>query len=391
MERISALERKYVAEALDNEFRASKRNVFNRRLELACIKNFDRPYAIALANGTCTLHTALAALGVEPGDEVIVPALTMSSPALAVLQNRSVPVFADADVETFTISPDSVRQCITPKTKAIISVSLYGQAPDYNALLGICREFKLLLIEDNALSFSGSYNGRKVGSFGHFASYSFQGSKHLSAGEGGMLIAESKELAEKARRFSSLGFNGIAASGSQLTRDEIQDPQFDRHLTFGFNYKMSELCAAVALAQVERAEELIDRRKAVAKMYQEIVTDCGFLNPQHQPQFYENDYWAFAMKLITEHPERDWYRFRDLFAKNGGVGFYAAWKLTYNEPLFQHQIQYNDNIWQQYTPELCPRAEFLQPRLVQLKTNFGDLAAAEKQAEILRKTISMFS
>jgi perosamine synthetase len=391
MDRISDLERKYVNEALDNEFRSSKRSVFNRRLEVAFLKRFEIDYAISHANGTCTLHSALAACDVGPGDEVIVPALTMSSPALAVLQNQSIPVFADVDPFTFTLDPESVRQCITSKTKAVISVSLYGQPPDYSTLMNVCHENKLFHIHDNALSFSGQYYSKGSSLFGHFASYSFQGSKQLSAGEGGMLITYRRDLAEKARRFSRLGFNGTTAWGSTLTKEEIQDPNFDRHLSLGFNYKMSELSAAVALAQVERADELIGQRMAVAEMYHQALNGVNFFMPQASISMTTNDYWSFALVIHTDHPETDWYRFRDLFKKNGGDGFYAAWKLSYNEPLFQQEVQYYDGVWQQYGPELCPQAEYLQPRLIQLKTNYWNLDDAEKQAEILHKTLSGFS
>ncbi len=390
MERISDLERKYVMEALASGFSASQRSVFLRRLEAAFCEFVPTAYAIAHANGTCTLHTALAALGVGQGDEVIVPSLTMSSPALAVLHNQSIPVFADADARTFTIDLASVRQLITSKTKAIISVSLYGQPPDYPELLNICHEHKLFLIEDNALCLTAGISGQRAGTFGDFASYSFQGSKHLTSGEGGMLVTSHADLAEKARSFSGLGFNGITASGSLRKRDEVQNPQYDRHLTLGFNYMMSELCAAQVLAQVERVDELVGQRKAVAEMFLQAVEACPFLTPQWVPPGYENDFWSLAMILHTEKPETDWFRFRDHFKKNGGDGFYAAWKLSYNEPLFQHEVQYNDDVWQQYGPELCPQAEYLQPRLIQLKTNYEDLKEAEQQAAILKKTLLEF-
>lgn len=390
MDRISDLERKYVLEALDNGFRASRKNIFNRRLEKEFSEKFGINYAIAHVNGTCTMHSALSALGVKSGDEVIVPSLTMSSPSLAVLHNNSVPVFADVDANTFNIDSNSVRKCITPKTKAIISVALYGLPPDYDELLKICNEHGLFLIEDNALCFSGTYHGKIVGSFGHFASHSFQGSKHISSGEGGMLITNYVLLAEKARRFISLGFNGLTASGSTLTPDQIQNPAFDRHLSLGYNYKMSELCAAVALAQLQRSYELVEQRIAVAKLYDEVVSGCDFLTPQHQPDDIQNTYWTYAMVLNTDKPEKDWYRFKELFNKNGGDSFYAAWKLSYNEPLFQREVQHYENVWQQYSNDLCPTAEYLQPRLIQLKNNYWDFNDAKKQAEILDKTIRMF-
>ena len=169
MKRFSELEKKYVLETIDNEFSTSLNSIFNNRLEKKLSEIFNVKYAIGHVNGTATMHTALAALSVKPGDEVIVPPLTMSSTALAVLQNNSIPVFADVDIKTFNIDPNVVKKNITKKTKAIISVSLYGLSPDYDELLKICREYNLFLIEDNAECFLGEYKGKIVGQFGDFA------------------------------------------------------------------------------------------------------------------------------------------------------------------------------------------------------------------------------
>jgi len=388
--KITPLERQYVMEVLDNGFRASKKNVFVRRLEQEFAKTFGVDYAIALANCTCAVHTALAALGVGPGDEVIVPALTMASPAMAVLQNNSIPVFADVDAETFNIDAGSVRRCITPRTKAIISVALYGLPPDYDALLALCDEFHLYLIEDNAQCINGTYKGRVVGSFGHFACYSFQGSKHLTAGEGGMLITRDAQLAEKARKFSGLGFAGLTSTSNTTRRDELQNPAFKRHLTYGFNYKMPELCAAVALAQLQRSFELIHLRRNSAGLFKYPLMFCELLKPQLQPEGYENCYWTYAMQLQTTQPGKDWSRFKKLFIKNGGEAFYGAWQLTYNEPLFRNEVQHQNGVWQRYQKGLCPTAEFLQPRMIQLKTNYLSYKEIEDQLTALGLTIEQF-
>ena len=170
MKRFTDLEKKYALEAIDNEFSTSKNSIFNNRLEQKFCELFNVNYSIGHVNGTQTMHTALAALGVKPGEEVIVPSLTMTSTAFAVLQNNSIPVFADVDRATFNIDPESVKKCITKKTKAIISVSLYGLSPDYDKLLEICKENNLYLIEDNAECFLGTYKGKLVGQFGDFSS-----------------------------------------------------------------------------------------------------------------------------------------------------------------------------------------------------------------------------
>jgi perosamine synthetase len=390
MKRFTELEKKYVLEAIDNEFRTSRNSIFNNRMEQKFKELFNVRYAIGHVNGTQTMHTALAALGVKPGEEVIVPPLTMTSTALAVLQNNSIPVFADVDRETFNIDPESVKKCITEKTKAIISVSLYGLSPDYDRLLEICKEHNLYLIEDNAECFLGEYKGKLVGQFGHFSSFSFQASKHITCGDGGMLTTDNEELANIARRFSSLGYAGVSATQGKITLNDIQDPNYSRHISTGFNYRMSEVNAAVVLGQLERAEELVEQRIKVAKIFDQALAGNNLLIRQAEPEGYKNSYWAYSAILNTDKPEMDWYRFRDLFQKNGGDGYYAAWKLSYNEPLFKNEIQKWDGVWQKYNDELCPAAEYLQKRMIQLKTNYWDLAEAEKQAEILHKTIKTF-
>lgn len=390
MKRITELERKYVNEVLDNEFQTSLNNVYNSKLEKKFSEVFNVKYSIGHVNGTQTLHTALHSLGVGADDEVIVPPLTMSSTSLAVLQNRSIPVFADVDIKTFNISAESIREKITEKTKAIITVALYGLPPDYDEILKICKEHNLYLIEDNAECYLGEYNGKIAGQFGDFASYSFQASKHITSGEGGMLITNEPELADKARRFSSLGYAGIKSTVGKISKKDIQDPNYSRHIELGYNYRMSELNAAVALGQLERIDELVQNRIAVAKLFDEAICENDFLIKQETPSKSKNSYWAYSFILKTEKPSIDWYKFRDIFLKNGGDGFYAAWKLTYNEPLFQNEIQKQENVWQKYGSNLCPNAEYLQPRMIQMKTNYWNLEEAEKQAEILKKTINEF-
>lgn len=380
----------YALEALDNEFNTSKNSNFNNRLEHKFREVFNVKYAIGHVNGTQTMHTALAALGVKPGEEVIVPPLTMSSTAIAVLQNSSIPVFADVDRSTFNIDVDSIIKCITEKTKAIITVSLYGLSPDYDKILEICKKNNIWLIEDNAECFLGTYKGKLVGQFGDFASFSFQASKHITCGDGGMLTTDKEELANNARRFSSLGYAGVSAKQGKITRNDIQDPNYSRHVSLGFNYRLSEINAAVVLGQLERAEELVEQRIKVANIFNQALSGTNLLTRQAEPDGYKNSYWSYSATLNTDNPQKDWYHFRNLFQKNGGDGYYAAWKLSYFEPLFLNHIQKMQGVWQKFLPDLCPVAEYLQPRMIQLKTNYWELAEAEVQAEILSKTIKMF-
>lgn len=390
MERISQLEKQYVMDALDNAFATSLNSIYNTRLEREFAECFHAKYAIGHCNGTATLHVALLAVGVQPGDEVIVPALTMSSTSIPVVLCGAVPVFADSDPDTFEISADSIEKVITPKTKAIITVSLYGLAPDYDRILTLCRKHGLALIEDNAECFLGTYKGRLVGEFGDFASFSFQASKHLTCGEGGMLITNNEELADKARRLNCLGYAGVSAKKGKITRNDIQDPNYSRHVSFGYNYRMSELQAACACAQLERAGELVEQRVKVAALFDEALRGQTLLRRQAVPEDCTNSWWTYCLVLDTDNPDVDWYRFRDLFQKNGGDGYYAAWKLSYNEPAYQDILQHQPGVWQKFDKDLCPHAEYLQKRLIQLKTNYWELEEARRQAEILRKTIEEY-
>lgn len=390
MKRFTDLEKKYVLDVIDSEFNTSKNSIYTNLLEKRFAEKFSAKFAIGHSNGTVTMHTALAALGVKEGDEVIVPPLTMSSTSLAVLNNGSIPVFADVNKETFNIDASAIERVITAKTKAVITVALYGLSPDYDNIIEICKKHGIYLIEDNAECFLGKYKGKLVGQFGDFSSFSFQASKHLTCGEGGMLICNNEQFADNARRFSCLGYAGVSARQGKITRNDIQDPNYSRHVALGFNYRMSELQAAVALGQLERSDELVINRIEIARIFDKIILNSKLFTRQDEPIEYTNTYWSYSMIMNTPKPETDWYKFRDLFQKNGGDGYYAAWKLAYFEPLFKEIVQNWKGVWQKYNPDLCPVAEYLQPRMVQLKTNYWNLQEAEQQADILSKTINQF-
>ncbi len=392
IERISEKERQYVEEVLSMNFRTSANSKMTRRLEEAFAEKFDSKYAIAFCNGTATLHIALEAVGVGLGDEVIVPPLTMSSTTYGVLHANATPVFADVDPETFVISAESIEKCITPRTKAIVVVSLFGLAPDFDAINAIAKKHNLAVIEDDAQCFLGKYKGKTVGTLGDIASFSFQSSKHITCGEGGMLITQSQELADKIRKYSCLGYANVSSSKGKITKTDIQDPNYCRHGSLGWNYRLSDVCSAVALGQVERLEELVQLRQKSAAYFAEAAKDAPFLTPQKTGEEYENAYWAFVTKINDD--SIGWHAFRDKYMELGGDGIYAAWKLTYQEPMFREmtllrrETLLNDGV--NYEDGICPVAEHLQPRLLQFKTNYFDMEEAEKQAEILRKTIQYF-
>jgi len=289
--------------------------------------------------------------------------------------------------DTFTVDPRQIEACLTDRTKAILTVALFGLPPDMDPIMELAGQNDLCVIEDNAQCYLGSYKGRVAGSIGHMASYSFQISKHLTCGEGGMLISDDEALIERARRFGTLGYAAVRASSAQakVTRETIQDPGYERHVTKGWNYRMSELAAAVALAQTERMKELVDQRSRVAALYAQACEGCSWLVPQFVPEGYEHSWWTYSVRLENEGAFT-WHDFRDKYTELGGDGIYAAWLVNHLEPMLRGQRPGS----QKFAPGLCPVAESLQPKLFQFKTNYMNFEQAEYQTEVLARTIAFF-
>ena len=362
-------------------------------LEGAFSDRFKKKFAISFINGTATMHASLEAWGIGPGDEVIITPLTMSSTTFCVLQSGATPIYADIDKDSFNIDPKSIRDKVSKKTKAIIPVSIFGLSPDMEEIMKIAKENKLKVLEDNAETFLGFYKNNVVGHYGDASSYSFQSSKHLTSGEGGMIITDDEDFALNLRRVQSLGYAGLSTKKSKITKDDIQSPDYSRHVTLGWNYRMPELCAAVAYAQTLRIEELVNIRKTVGKIFNEAARDfTSLIQPQYVGSDYEHSYWTWVVKISDK---KLWNDFRNKFVSNGGDRFYGAWKLGYLEPFF---IERNflgrdrfisNNI--DYSHGICPIAEDLQKRLMCFKTNYWDIEDAKKQADILYETCKEFS
>jgi len=385
--RISDLERRYTEEVLQSQFRNSRSSGVIQRLEERFAAVFGVRYAIALCNGTAALHTALHAVGVQPQDEVIVPPLTMMSTTFGVLHAGATPVYADVHPKTFTLDPAQLEAKITSKTKAIMTVSLYGCPPDMDPILQIARKHKIAVVEDNAQCVLGYYKGKIVGSMSGMASYSFQNSKHIGCGEGGMLITDDEDLALKARRFSCLGYAAIGAQSgkSRAPKAALQDPAYERHICLGWNYRIAESAAAIALGQAERIHELVAKRRQSAALFAKAHLGCSWLTPQELPADGRHAYWTYALKL-EERAGLTWHQFRDKYVELGGDGIYAAWMINYLEPVLRGKTMGNQTL----VKGLCPVAESLQPRLLQFKTNYLDLELAREKADALTRTIKFF-
>ncbi|MCW3132482.1 MAG: DegT/DnrJ/EryC1/StrS family aminotransferase [Candidatus Methanospirare jalkutatii] len=265
-------ELKNVIEAVKSGWISSK-GKFIEEFEREFAKYCGVKYGVATANGTVALHLALKALGIGKGDEVIVPTLTFVATANAVTYCGAKPVFVDSHPEYWCIDPEKIEEKITPRTKAIIPVHLYGHPCDMDQIMEIARNYSLYVIEDAAEAHGAEYKSKKVGSFGDISCFSFYGNKMITTGEGGMCLTNNEELAERMRNL----------------RDHAMSKNRKYwHETIGFNYRMTNLQAAVGVAQLKKLDEFVEKKRQIAKWYAEELKE-----------FEEK-------RLIRLHPETEW-------------------------------------------------------------------------------------
>ena len=399
--RFQGKELEYVKEVLDSGFGASTEGGMCQRLERKFAEKVGAKFGITFNSGTSTMHSCLAAAGVGPGDEVIVPALTVISTANVVMHQNAVPIFADISPDTFNIDPEDVKRKITPRTKAIIPVSLYGLAADFDPLMELAKKHNLVVIEDDAQAPMAIYKGRTTGSIGHMSSFSFENSKHMTTGDGGMVTTSDELLAEKIRKHGCLGFRAVQAGDGRVRthKDELQDPDYKRHDSFGWNYRLPEVAAAVGLAQLEKLDFFVDLRQKIAALYAQAISGCNWLVPQYVPEGYTNAYYTYAVKFEGKKKGISWQDFRKKYMEFGGDGIYAAWSVVYLETVFQkgefygkgcpiHCPLYKGNV--KYEKGLCPVAEEIQPKLMQFVNNYSSLEEAKPKVEALRKAIKFY-
>lgn len=385
----------YVKEVLGSEVKSATGGSWNNRLEKMFAEKFGVKYAIACNSGTSALHACLSAAGVGPGDEVISPALTVIMNTFATLYQSAVPVYADIDPDTFTIDPKDIERKITPRTKAIMTVSLYGLPPDLDPIMELAKKHNLIVIEDNAECYLSTYKGRLAGTIGHMSIWSFENSKHISVGEGGIIATNDEILAQRARKCAGIGYKNLQAGEGRvkLNEETFQDPNYKRHDYLGWNYRLPEVNAAIAVAQLERLEEIVNLRMMIAKLYDEAVRGCSWMVPQKVPEGYTNSYFTYAIKYEGEEKIGvPWKEFYHTYKEMGGDGFYAAWSIPYMEPVIADGNYYGKGSSYAgprfaYEKGYCPTAESIQPKLMQLKTNYRDLELAKRKAEALQKTI----
>ena len=280
---LSGNEKKYVNECLDTSW-ISSRGHFVNEFEKQFSKRIGIAHAACVSNGTVALHLALIALGIGRGDEVIVPTLTYISPVNAIKYCNATPIFADSLRDTWQIDPNDIRRNITPRTRAIIVVHLYGQACDMDAIMKIAREHCLFVVEDCAEAFGTLYKGHHVGIFGHISTFSFFGNKTITTGEGGMVVSQDKTLIERARHLKGQG---------------LAEHREYWHDVMGFNYRMTNIQAAIGLAQLERSDGFIERKRAIAAIYSDMLSKMPLELNEEAPETFHS-YWMTSILVPQE-------------------------------------------------------------------------------------------
>ena len=390
----------YIAQVLDWD-NHSENEPFTSRFEKEFAKKVGVKYAIGHNSGTSTLHSCNAAASIGYGDEVIVPAQSVLMNPFSALYHNAIPVFADIDEETFNINPLDLENKITPRTKAIQVAHMHGLPADMDPIMEIAKKNNLVVIEDTAQCVLGKYKGKIAGTIGDLGSWSFESKKHLSTGEGGMVTTNNEEMGTKVRKNTGLGYKVLTAGAPmrQLLPEEFQDPYYKRHDTLGWNYRLNEITSALGLAQLERIDELVERRQKCAEYFLEAVSDCEFIIPQKVPNDYVNSYYTFTVRYLgDEILGKTWKYFYNEYKKMGGDGFYGGVAVSYQEPALSNKeffksgyldLKYK-NLFN-FHDGMCPVAERVQRQMMSFKTNYRNLEEAHRQASILNDLIQSIS
>jgi perosamine synthetase len=284
---LSGNERKYVDECLDSTWISSKGR-FIQEFESAFARYTGVGHAASVSNGTVALHAALLALGIGPGDEVIVPTFTYIAPVNAIRYTGATPIFVDSVRSDWQIDPKQVERRVTARTRAILAVHLYGHPCDMVALGSVAHKSGLYLIEDCAEAFGSRIGNRHVGSFGDVATYSFFGNKTVTTGEGGMVVTQDSALHDRIVRLKGQGL----APNRHYWHDIV-----------GYNYRMTNICAAIGLAQLERADDLLSRKRRLAARYREALRPLP-LQFHDESAGVTHSYWMCSV-LVNEPRHRE--------------------------------------------------------------------------------------
>ena len=326
---LSGNEKKYLCECIDTGWISSE-GPFVKEFEQRMSATVGRKYGIAVSNGTAALEVVVQALGIGKGDEVIMPAFTIISCAMAVTKLGAVPVLVDSDIHTWNMNVDEIEAKITPRTKAVMVVHIYGLPVEMDRILALAKKYNLKVIEDAAEMHGQTYKGKPCGSFGDISTFSFYPNKHITTGEGGMVVADDEELAERCRMLRNLCFR----KDVRYVHDEISD-----------NYRFTNLQAAVGLAQLERLDEFVKRKRAMGKYYTEQLEDIdGLILPIEKTDYAYNIYWVYGI-VLDRKIRADNKTIQKLLAEEG-IGSRTFFWCMHEQPVYQKQGLFSGETYQ---------------------------------------------
>lgn len=327
-------EKRYLCECIDTGWISSE-GPFVKEFEQKMSETVGRKYGIAVSNGTAALEVAVQALGIGNDDEVIMPAFTIISCAIAVTKAGAVPVLVDSDVHTWNMNVDEIEAKITPRTKAIMIVHLYGLPVEVDRVLALAKKYNLKVIEDAAEMHGQKYNGKPCGSFGDISTFSFYPNKHITTGEGGMVVTDDEQLAERCKMLRNLCFR----KDVRYVHDEISD-----------NYRFTNLQAAVGLAQLERLDEFVEKKRRIGKYYTERLQDIeGLILPIEKTTYADNIYWVYGI-VLDKSIRTDNITLQKLLAEEG-IGSRTFFWCMHEQPVYRNMGLFMD--------ESYPNAEYL--------------------------------
>lgn len=258
----------------------------------------DTPNAVATSNCTTALHISVAALGLKPGDEVIVPAFTWISTANVVEYMGAKPIFVDIDLATFNMNPSAFESAITPRTVGVIPVHLFGLCADMDSILEVAHSHHIWVVEDAACGFGAWYKGKHAGTFGNTGCFSFHPRKSITTGEGGMITTSNNEIATLSRSLRDHG-----ASRADLTRHQNKNAfLLAEYNHLGYNYRMTDLQGAVGQKQMDKADEILNKRRKGAAHYDSAIQNIKWLQPPIVPENYIHGYQSYVCLFTTEEP-----------------------------------------------------------------------------------------
>ncbi len=356
---LSGNEKKYLCECIDTGWISSE-GPFVKEFEQKMSAGVNRRYGIAVSNGTAALEVAIQALGVKEGDEVIMPAFTIISCAMAVTKVGAVPVLVDSDLQTWNMNTEEIEAKITPRTKAIMIVHIYGLPVEVDRVLALAEKYNLKVIEDAAEMHGQTYNGRPCGSFGDISTFSFYPNKHITTGEGGMVMTDDEELAERCRMIRNLCFR----KDVRYVHDEISD-----------NYRFTNLQAAVGLAQLERLDEFVGKKRRMGSYYTEKLREIdGLILPLEKTDYADNIYWVYGI-VLDKNINVDNKVMQKLLAEEG-IGSRTFFWCMHEQPVYKKQGL--------FVNETYPNAEYLARKGFYIPSG---LALTEEQMEQVVKGV----